>query len=376
MVTIIMPVYNGEKYIQEAINSIINQTYSNWELVIVDDGSTDNTASIIKKFDDSRIKYVYQKNQGPSAARNKGIGLAEGNYIAFIDADDMYVKDKLEKQVAYLEETPAVDIVYNDIKVIDVSSRVLYTLKSEGIYQNREDFLSVLLFRQIIPLPPSILAKKKCFEKIRFNTKYVHGEDYDLTIRLAQENKYGYLKESLYLYRRHENNLTNDHNKQLQAEIKVVKNLGYEKIEEIVNASHFKEKQKQFLLGKIYIKIEEYGRAKSTFYQLYEKGLRHSLLLFYLGNCHYLLNELDEAKQLYKEAINQEERPEFYNNVGCVYGIKGELEKANSFFYKALKRKKGYMDANYNIEQLKKSQPKFKITVRELRETLTHYNIN
>lgn len=228
MVSIIMPVYNGEKYIKEAIESIINQTYSNWELLIVDDGSTDNTASIIKEFNDSRIKYMYQKNQGPSAARNKGLDLAEGNYIAFIDADDMYVNEKLEKQVAYLEENSDVDIVYNDIKVIDESTEEHYLLKSEGGYSNGNDFLAMLLFRQIIPAPHTILCRRRCFENgVRYNSYYLHAEDYDLTLRLAKSNKFGHLSGTLYICRRHEKNLTNNHQKQLQSEIQIIKSIGF-----------------------------------------------------------------------------------------------------------------------------------------------------
>ncbi|OUQ05201.1 glycosyl transferase [Erysipelatoclostridium sp. An15] len=105
LVSIIMPAYNAEKYIGESIESVLNQTYQNWELMIVNDCSIDNTANIIKNYadKDSRIKYFHQKtNSGAALARNKGIELANGKYIAFLDSDDLWKSDKLQIQISYM----------------------------------------------------------------------------------------------------------------------------------------------------------------------------------------------------------------------------------------------------------------------------------
>lgn len=100
LVSIITPCYNGEKYIRETMESVIAQTYQQWEMVVVDDGSTDSSASIVSEYEkcDSRIKLVKQNNAGSAAARNNGIRLAEGQYIALLDADDLWHNDFLEKQ--------------------------------------------------------------------------------------------------------------------------------------------------------------------------------------------------------------------------------------------------------------------------------------
>ena len=116
LVSVIIPSYNYSAYISDAINSILEQTYPHWEIIVVDDGSKDNTADVVARFtaQDSRIKYHYQQNQGLSAARNTGISLAQGDYLQFLDADDYINKRKLEIQVGLLEQDPNAALVYAD----------------------------------------------------------------------------------------------------------------------------------------------------------------------------------------------------------------------------------------------------------------------
>ncbi|TCT14033.1 glycosyltransferase involved in cell wall biosynthesis [Natranaerovirga pectinivora] len=377
MISIILPVFNGEKFICNAIQSVLLQTYSKWELIIVDDGSTDQTSSLVKIFSDKRIKYIYQKNQGPASARNQGINIAKGEYIAFIDADDLYLEDKLKEQVEYLRLHPEIDIVYNDIKVVDESLSYLYSLNSEHVYNSKEEFLAMLLFRQIIPLPPSIMLKKSCFEEgIRFNKKYSHGEDYDLTIQLAKKFCFGYLPKTLYIYRRHDNNLTNNHKKQLEAEINVLHCLGYSNIELIVEKSNFPFFDRKLLLAKIYLKLEEVKPAERILLDLYKKNKKHSLINFYLGNCSYQLDDLERAKTFFESAIlNECNKAEFYNNLGCVYARLGEMEKAHLLFQKALLKRPEYLDAFYNKEEINNNKKDWKLTKRQLRKNLTKYHI-
>lgn len=118
-VSIITPCYNGAKYIKETMDSVISQTYTDWEMLIIDDGSTDESANIVKKYseNDKRIKLIQQKNAGSAAARNNGIKKAEGQYIALLDADDIWHKDFLEKQIEFmkLKNTVCVFCSYNRI---------------------------------------------------------------------------------------------------------------------------------------------------------------------------------------------------------------------------------------------------------------------
>ena len=116
LVSIIIPSYNYSQYISDAINSILEQTYPHWEIIVVDDGSMDNTADVVARFtaQDSRIKYYYQQNQGLSAARNTGIYLSQGEYLQLLDADDYLSPTKLELQVKVLAANPKIALVYGD----------------------------------------------------------------------------------------------------------------------------------------------------------------------------------------------------------------------------------------------------------------------
>ena len=116
LVSVIMPAYNAERYIAESIQSVLDQSYGNWELVVVDDGSTDKTAETVQRFaaGDSRVNCIFQQNSGQGKARNAGIENSSGSLIAFLDADDLWLREKLERQVQFLIDTK-VDVVYSDV---------------------------------------------------------------------------------------------------------------------------------------------------------------------------------------------------------------------------------------------------------------------
>ena len=115
-VSIILPVYNSENEIARSINSVLNQTYRNFELIVIDDGSTDNTKDVLKQFNAHiKVRLFFQKNKGAPEARNYGLSLANGEYIAFQDSDDVWREDKLEKQVSIIESNPSCGLVYSDM---------------------------------------------------------------------------------------------------------------------------------------------------------------------------------------------------------------------------------------------------------------------
>ncbi len=129
LVSIITPCYNGSKYITETIDSVLNQTYKDWEMIIVDDGSIDNSDIIIKKFveKDERIKYIYQENAGSAAARNNGIRKSKGRYIVLLDADDIWDADFLTEQLTYMKKNNAV-CVCSAYRMIDENSQIISTI--------------------------------------------------------------------------------------------------------------------------------------------------------------------------------------------------------------------------------------------------------
>ena len=136
LVSIVMPTYNSEKFVLHSIQSVLQQTYDNWELIVVDDGSTDNTGNLVLSLQDSRIKLIQlDLNQGPSKARNVGIEAAKGRYIAFLDSDDLWMPTKLEKQVNFLM-TNDLAFTYSSYFLIDERNRILgkFVTKSQVTY--------------------------------------------------------------------------------------------------------------------------------------------------------------------------------------------------------------------------------------------------
>lgn len=115
LISVIIPAYNAEKYLVEALQSVIDQSYEPMEIIVIDDGSTDRTAEVVADFG-AEFQYIYQENSGPAAARNRGLELAAGDIVGFIDADDLWVKNKIELQLPYLLEDPTIDIVLGSIQ--------------------------------------------------------------------------------------------------------------------------------------------------------------------------------------------------------------------------------------------------------------------
>lgn len=367
-----MAVYNGEKYIQEAIESVLNQTYKDIELVVVDDGSNDNTRKIVEKYKD--VIYIYQENKGQGSARNLGIEVSKGEYLAFLDSDDLYAPDKIEKQLKILLKNNNIDVVYNDLKVVDEKLNYLNILKSEGIYEKREDLLANIIYRQVIQGPICMMLRRKCIEDIKWSEELIYAVDYEYVIKLAFKYNFKYLEEPLYIYRRHESNLSNKHNTTVEEEIRIVKKIGIDNIKKIVSKSNFTEDRKKMLLSKIYIKIHEYKDSEIILKDVVSKN-ENSIAYFYLGLCSYHLNNIDEAIKNYKKAIELDnEMAEAYNNLACcIYCDNRKLAQENLEI--AIKLRKEYIDAKNNLRLLKNRENNLKVTERELRKILTLYKL-
>lgn len=368
MVSVIIVVYNDEKYIKQAIESVLAQTYKNIELIVVDDGSTDNTGDIVKQYEN--IIYIYQENRGEGAARNVGINNSHGEYLAFLDSDDIYEKNKIEKQLQILNYNQQVDVVYNDLKVVDENLNYLNTLKSEGIYKKREDLLANIIYRQVIQGPICMMIRRKCVQDIKWSEKLIYTVDYEYIIQLAQRYNFEYIPEELYIYRRHGNNLSNKHNETLKEERSIIKNLGLDKIDEIVNESSLNKIEKQLLKAKIYIKMEKYNLAINI--------LKHmdttEEALFYLGVCYYRMDKKLDSQKCYENLIQiNDSMAEAYNNLSCCI-YEENLDLAKKYLEKAITLKRGYIDARNNLEKAYKRNEKFKITEKTLRSILTLYN--
>ncbi|HSD46542.1 MAG TPA: glycosyltransferase family A protein [Pyrinomonadaceae bacterium] len=198
LVSVVIPVYNGERFLREAVDSVLNQKYSPVEIIIVDDGSTDATAKVARNLPEP-VRYLHQANQGPAAARNRGIERAQGSLLAFADADDLWPADKLERQLPYLINDPAVDIVMGRIQ------QVLLSETADGQTQSTdfaEPAFSVNLGSAII--------RKSVFERVGlFDETMRYSEDVDWFMRAREAGAAIKTIDAVTLfYRQHEQNMT------------------------------------------------------------------------------------------------------------------------------------------------------------------------
>jgi glycosyltransferase involved in cell wall biosynthesis len=205
MVTVLLPVYNGEEYLKSAIDSILTQTYTDFEFLIINDGSTDNTEQIILSYTDPRIRYVKnEQNIKLIATLNKGLKLAKGKYIARMDADDISLPERLEKQISFLENNPNVGLCGSYLKSLGTANNQLIGYKT-----NSDEIKFRLLFDTHFPHPAAVLRKDILDQfGLEYEAEYIHVEDYVLWNRMAEHTDLAILPEVLVLKREHENQIS------------------------------------------------------------------------------------------------------------------------------------------------------------------------
>lgn len=216
-VSVVIPAYNHEKFIGPAIESVLNQSYQDFELIIVDDGSTDNTAGVIKGYDDKRIRYFYQENQDAFNTINRGMGLADGEYIAILNSDDIYSLDRLQCLLDVREETGAQCLFSDVIPISDSGEEFtdpdfgwnLWHQKNRAFFKKSGDLYSAFLKGNFMVTTSNLFMTRAAAEKVgKFcSLRYLHDYDFIFRMMLAFPGKVHYLfdKKLLY-YRIHDGN--------------------------------------------------------------------------------------------------------------------------------------------------------------------------
>lgn len=222
LVSVVIPVYNRETTIMRALDSVLGQTYSNLEVIVVDDGSSDSSVEMVKKCEDIRVHLIcLQGNMGANAARNRGIREAKGEYIAFQDSDDEWVKDKLEKQLQYLEHTG---------KKVSYSPYYLHEDNKVSIvpnsYKNKElceKCISDILKTTNVVGTPTLVVQKELFSRVgMFDEKIKCLQDYEFMIRLVKEESLGYVEEPLVHAYRLEHSITSNREAKMEAYVRIL----------------------------------------------------------------------------------------------------------------------------------------------------------
>lgn len=212
-VSVIIPVYNGAKFLPEAIANVEAQAYPNVEIILVDDGSTDNTAAVAASLGD-RIRYIYQENQGPAAARNRGLRAAQGKFIAFLDVDDQWPVGKLHQQLEAFTANPHLEIVNGYVQMLQAVPEDSGTVTFQPCHQPVVSFnLGSAIFRRSV------------FDKVgRFDASQIHSEDVDWFMHARELGTEMVVIEAVtLLYRKHDSNLTRDRQANLKGFMQAVR---------------------------------------------------------------------------------------------------------------------------------------------------------
>lgn len=213
-VSVVIPTYNQARFLSEVVGSALAQMYRDLEIIVIDDGSSDNTPEVASTFPPV-VRYFRQENQGSASARNRGIELANGEYLAFIDSDDILLEDALQKSVAFLDQHPEAGFCYGQFYTIDESGRPLRLRRPRGatatFVQDGKEEIAHLLFHDYhdaIHLSTT-LVRRSCFEEVGlFDTRLRVNQDVDMFIRLAKRFAVGHLAEPLAKVRFHSQSIT------------------------------------------------------------------------------------------------------------------------------------------------------------------------
>jgi len=206
LVSIIINCHNGEKYLDKAIKSVLGQNYKHWEIIFFDNNSKDKSSSVLKKYKDRRIKYFrVQKTYSLYKARNLAIAKCKGELVSFLDVDDWWLKNKLNKQVKVFLKDQTVDVLYSNIYLYNEKRKIKKKYIKKKLYYGKITQKLVDKFEMSIV---STIIKKNIFNQIKFNNRYTIIGDFDFFVRLSLIKNIAAIQEPLACYRIHDSNLT------------------------------------------------------------------------------------------------------------------------------------------------------------------------
>lgn len=208
-ISILMTVFNCSNYLKDSIESILNQTYSNYELVIINDHSTDNSLEIIKSFNDSRLKlFNLESRYGRTKALNFGLSKCSSNFIAIQDADDLSFSKRLEILISKILENKSIGLVFSNFEIINKDGKVIRQANPDYLL-NKKKFFSKLKYKNMIAHSSIIFRNKIINQKFKYNEEYIYAQDYNMILHYLKNSKINFVNKNLVKIRHHSENMTN-----------------------------------------------------------------------------------------------------------------------------------------------------------------------
>lgn len=292
LVSVIVPTYNSAPYIVDAIESVLAQTYQNLEIIVIDDGSNDNARGVLVPYRD-KITYLYQENRGVSAARNLGIGHAKGEYIAFLDADDIWLPGKLDRQMQFLEGNTNVALVFGDAELFDVNrtdipcpEQRMSKSRLEERETPKDDVFELLLYGNFITTS-TVMLRRSCLERVGgFDESLRSVEDRDLWLRIADKFCIGYIQAVLCRKRLHGSNISSDAPLAAASRIKVLERAvrrRWKRDAELPSGVRTSLAVAYFSLGYSYFDRGDYQRARDNIRLSLRKKIQAKAIMYYVA---------------------------------------------------------------------------------------------
>lgn len=352
MISVILPVYNGDAFIRDTIRSILDQTEANFELIIIDDGSTDQTEDIIQSFVDNRINYIKQVNKGVANAKNEGIKHSTGDFILFHDTDDLSVINRFQKLLNgfYSKE---IGFVHSDILLINENNHSIGYWQTNQISQKE-----VFSFFIHVGTPynnGTIMYRREVLENKQFEDFKI-GEDTEFVMRIAMEVESYHIAEPLYMYRRHSKSATNNfHDDDLAEHVnKVLERKEYRKhLKEIDWFSDAEEKNTLKVKLIIATALSKRGMMAET-YKLFAEAIPHIRdaydRSFFEGMKALVESRYNDARDIF---LNMESEDAIVKNyLGEAYLYLKQYEKSYEHFINALNKRPDYVMPIQNLKAI------------------------
>ncbi|MFC1498552.1 glycosyltransferase family 2 protein [Verrucomicrobiota bacterium] len=269
LVSVIIPTYNSAKFVEESVKSALNQTYTNKEVIVIDDGSTDNTKELLEKYK-NKIKYIFKENGGPASARNLGIKESSGEFIAFLDSDDVWLSEKLSLQVKFMMDNVDVGVVACNRFFIWEDSDKCVKANSPWNKTHKANVFWELLRGNFIALS-SAVARRECFDNIGLfdeSEELIGTEDYNMWLRLSRFYKFGFLKGYLYMACWKKISLTSDFEKMYKGDILNIKKVNdlFPELKLARKIYYWKSiSRRHYCLADSYFYVGQYKQARREF---------------------------------------------------------------------------------------------------------------